>query len=1045
MSSQTPDVLVVGAGIVGAACAYELARRGLDVTLVDGGSVGAGATAEGMGHLVVLDDSPTQLALTRWSLDLWGELAPTLPSSCEMTPSGTLWIAEDDEDLAALQRKASLYAKEGVAGEMLSAAELRREEPNLRKGLPGALRTPGDSVIYPPAAAVALVERAQRDHGLEFRQGDPVLELTALDGGPAEAHLASGEVLRAGWIVNAAGHRALDLLPAPLPSLRIRQRKGHLLITDRYPGFCRHQLVEVGYLKSAHGSHEDSVAFNLQPRPNGQLLLGSSRQFGDLSRQVDPALLARMVARAQDFVPGLKKLSTLRVWTGFRAATQDHLPILGPVPDHGRLLLAAGHEGLGITTALASGRLIAEQILQLPPSLPLEPFRADRLVSETDPTSSAEREHGLPFSERLPLEMNLGGGPCSLPAEDAGSDTGSQNGTGLGRLWIDQEPFPLEDGMTVAAALANRGQESLRRSVENHPRSPLCGMGVCFECRVTIDGEPHRLACQTSCGAGLEIETGEPAGVLSVEEESLRPPHPTSTASVQTVSIPGIQSGDGELPGEGSSPLSLAPAQTVSAPSSEPSPGNLRRGSLSSGNSTDLPAAAPALELSPGNLRQEAGERRSVTRSWDVVVVGGGPAGVAAAVRAAEAGRRTALLDNQRLPGGQIWRRKRQEESPDGAALWLKRLGDSGVEILGETTVVQGAVDGALVRLEATSRDGLLRAEAGKVVLATGARERFLPFPGWTLPGVFGVGGLQALVKGGQKVRGRRVLVAGSGPLLLAVAADLKRRGAEVVGIVEQTPWDRLLPFGLGLVRHPGKLLQLLQLRTGLLGVPQFLGSWPVRALGTNRLEAVEVQSQGGRLRTFEADALACGFGLVPETRLAKHLGCSVDEGRVQVDEDQKTSRPGVLCAGEPTGIGGVELSLIEGEIAGLVAADDTRGLEALKSQRDRSRRFAKDLEHAFSLRPELRDLPSDDTLVCRCEDVAWGRIRHARNLREAKLHSRCGMGPCQGRVCAPALNFLRGWSSGPPRPPLFPLPMDRWTHITTDPSTYSTPTTNST
>jgi glycine/D-amino acid oxidase-like deaminating enzyme len=206
--------------------------------------------------------------------------------------------------------------------------------------------------------------------------------VVALEGGAggddATARLAGGEKRRAGWIVNAAGLYALDLLPEPLPALRLAPRKGHLLITPRHPGFCRHQVVEVGYSKSTLSKEGASVAFNLQARPNGQLLLGSSRQYGTTDRAVEPEVLGRMVRRALHFVPTLRRLDILRTWTGFRAATQDHLPILGPVPGHPRLLLNAGHEGLGITNATGAARLVADHLLGRPAAIPTEPYAAER-------------------------------------------------------------------------------------------------------------------------------------------------------------------------------------------------------------------------------------------------------------------------------------------------------------------------------------------------------------------------------------------------------------------------------------------------------------------------------------------------------------------------------------------------------------------------------------------------------------------------------------------------------------------------------------------
>ncbi|MGH9487282.1 MAG: NAD(P)/FAD-dependent oxidoreductase [Terriglobales bacterium] len=355
------DVIVVGAGIVGAACAEACARAGLKVTVCEAAGIGGGATAAGMGHLVVTDDSEAQFALTERSVRLWRALAPKLPQAAEFTPSGTIWVAADAEEMAVVERKHRYYTDRGVACEVLTAAALARAEPNLRAGLAGGLLVPGDAVLYPPVAARWLLEQS----GATLRLNAPVVAL-----GEETVRLRGGAELRAAAIVNAAGVAAATLTPA----LAIRPRKGHLLITERYPGWLRHQLVELGYLKSAHGQQGDSAAFNAQPRATGQILIGSSRQFDAPDGRIDRAMLARMLRRAQLFMPGIAGLKALRTWTGFRAATPDHLPLIGPLPGDGSLFAAAGHEGLGITTSLATGELIAAAIAGANPAIAAAPY-----------------------------------------------------------------------------------------------------------------------------------------------------------------------------------------------------------------------------------------------------------------------------------------------------------------------------------------------------------------------------------------------------------------------------------------------------------------------------------------------------------------------------------------------------------------------------------------------------------------------------------------------------------------------------------------------
>lgn len=390
----------------------------------------------------------------------------------------------------------------------------------------------------------------------------------------------------------------------------------------------------------------------------------------------------------------------------------------------------------------------------------------------------------------------------------------------------------------------------------------------------------------------------------------------------------------------------------------------------------------------------------------DVVIIGAGPAGLAAAARAVEAGASVAMVDDNPRPGGQIWRASNEPHA------WLRKK----VEILSGMRVFAAPAPG---RLELESFDGGREIEYRKLILATGARERFIPFPGWTLPNVTGAGGLQALVKSGLPIAGKKVVVAGSGPLLLAVAKHLKDDGADVRLIAEQADSSALYSFALGLITKPVKVVQAITLRAGLLGIPYQTSCWPVRAEGGEKLESVTLQ-RAGRTFTEACDYLACGFGLVPNLELASLLGCEMAEGGVAVDAFQQSSVPDIYCAGEITGIGGLELALAEGEIAGYAATGNSEAARRVFGARDRHRKFAQALEDAFYPRAELRALADDATLVCRCEDVTLGRLKQCTNWREAKLHTRCGMGPCQGRVCGPAAQFLLGWQAESVRPPVF-------------------------
>jgi len=369
--NKPSEVVIVGAGIVGAACAFELAAEGLRVLVIDEGFPSTGATGAAMGHIVVMDDSEAQFAITRYSQILWDDLRDQLPAAVEFDPCGTLWVAADEEEMAEVRRKFDYYRERGVNAEILDSQQVRDAEPRLRAPLTGALRVPGDSVVYPPCATGFLLQKA-RELGARIIHGRPVAAI-----GAGTVRLADGTVLAAAFIINAAGQSA----PQLSRGISIKPRKGHLVITDRYPNFLRHQVVELGYLKSAHSLTADSVAFNVQPRKTGQILIGSSRQYGAQNSTVDESILARMLQRAFEYMPDLNSLSAIRVWTGFRPATPDKLPLIGPSPEDPSVLVAAGHEGLGITTSLATAKLICAQILGQRPAIPVQPYLPSRQMT----------------------------------------------------------------------------------------------------------------------------------------------------------------------------------------------------------------------------------------------------------------------------------------------------------------------------------------------------------------------------------------------------------------------------------------------------------------------------------------------------------------------------------------------------------------------------------------------------------------------------------------------------------------------------------------
>ncbi|WP_433769932.1 FAD-dependent oxidoreductase [Pseudomonas putida] len=398
----------------------------------------------------------------------------------------------------------------------------------------------------------------------------------------------------------------------------------------------------------------------------------------------------------------------------------------------------------------------------------------------------------------------------------------------------------------------------------------------------------------------------------------------------------------------------------------------------------------------------------------DLLIIGAGPAGMSAALAAASSGARIVLLDDNPLSGGQIWRDGPQASLPNLARQLRERLhACSNIRHHPGTRVIACPAPNQLL-VEDADHGWLI--DYDKLILCTGARELLLPFPGWTLPGVTGAGGLQALIKGGLPVQGERIVIAGSGPLLLASAATAKHNGAQVLRIAEQATALAIAGFALQLPRWPGKLLQSLT----LFDRQYRAGTQVVEALGNDRLEAVRLRQQG-KIVELACDRLACGFGLIPNTQLGQALGCALVDSALAVDAWQATSQGNLFAAGECTGFGGSELALVEGAIAGLAAVGNTAAARQLWPRRARWQGFARALNSAFRLDPQLKDLARADTLVCRCEDVPYAAIAGHPDWRQAKLASRCGMGACQGRVCGGALQYLFDWQPSVPRPPFSP------------------------
>ena len=377
--TRHPDVLVIGGGIVGAACGYYLVRAGLAVELLEQGFPASRTSGACEGNLLLWDKELTkELPLAQRSLMLWRELAQELDVDFEYEPKGSIMVVEEEAGLGPMARKVEELAKAGVPGKILGQQALHAEEPALAPELPGGALFPEDAQVDPRYATAALIEGGQK-HGLRVRTNAAVRRVHLGSAGRVEAVETASERIPAGAVVMAAGVWTREVAATAGLEVPVHPRKGHIVVVERAPSLIRRKLMEAGYVATVESSDAAlQVAMVAESTRAGTLLLGSSRQLVGFDRSVSVRVAAAIAARAIRFFPALAGLRCIRTYAGLRPFSPDHLPLIGPVAGAEGVYVATGHEGSGICLAPATGRLIAQWVTGEPLDFPAEWFRPDR-------------------------------------------------------------------------------------------------------------------------------------------------------------------------------------------------------------------------------------------------------------------------------------------------------------------------------------------------------------------------------------------------------------------------------------------------------------------------------------------------------------------------------------------------------------------------------------------------------------------------------------------------------------------------------------------
>ena len=962
--------------MIGTAIAARLAAAGVDVCVVDRATPAAGTSSSGEGNVLVSDKLPgAELALALRGADLWEQVAERASGSgargFEFERKGGLVVAHDGTELAALRSLADAQRAQGAQVEMVTREALAELEPALSRDLCGGALYEQDCQVQPMLAVGFHVDEILASGG-RVVPGVEVLEgRLSADGQLRWVRTDGGTVSVGRCVVDAAGPWSGELAARLGADLQVQPRRGHVLVTEPLLPLVRRKVYEAGYVGSIHESGAGwTCSAVVEGTRAGTMLLGSSREFVGFSPRMDMDVMATIASRSIALVPALAGARLMRVYTGFRPATPDRLPVIGPDPVVGGLFHATGHEGAGVGLAQVTAELLAALVLGQPLPMDINPFAADRFPPGSLPAPAAAGEALTRTAVRPPAVHRpaAGGSPAQRPPEGTSAEAGAggvghalAGGRSEVKFWFEGKELFVPGAMTVAGALLANGERAFRTTrAGGQERGLFCGIGTCFECLVELNGECAVRACMTVLKSGDQVRRS-----LSV---GLRP--------------------------------------KLSAP----------------------PSPVPPLPATPGRVEEA-----------DVIVVGGGPGGMATAAAAAARGARVVIVDAWPHLGGQYLRQPLSDGS--GAAPSAGRQLPSRFRPLAAGTrarlvlgtgvwAVRAVAGGFAAHLDDGSGTQLL---APALVLATGASELVVPFPGWELPGVTTAGAAQALFKSQGAVVGRRVLVAGTGPFLLPVAVALAEGGARV-SLVEAAP-ARSAPYALAsLLGHPAKLAEAAGYAASLArhGVQVLTGRAVVRCEGDATVRRALVARLGpgwrplaGTERPFDVDAVCTSYGFVPRLELARQLGVrershpAYPGSWVATGADMATSVPGLYVAGELAGVAGAKAAELEGELAGHAAASYLGLIDGRpRAQREvttrrlaREREFAARLARLYPVGNGWLSWLDEGTLFCRCEEVPWSVVRAtlhggARTLRDVRNLSRCGMGYCQGRTCGPALEL---------------------------------------